>query len=598
MGDFRKLFPYIRSHLHLLAAALLLLSFSSILEALVVMLLGPIFNQLSATAGVVQPGDKFEFLQRLLGLGSDSLGRIALLLVAFAVMKGVCLYLAEYAMSYSGQQVVASLRKQLSRHLLDQSVAFFSSHPTGKLMARVITDTERLQQTVSKTLADFTRQVLLLFVFLALVFYTDWKLALLSFLVFPVVLFTTVRLGRRMRQVSWRSQENLAEISSKLQETITGQKIVKAFGMETYEQERFNASTDRLVEANLKAARIGALGPPLIEVIGYISFVPFLLYADFQMNSGFTVGAFVVFIAALFRLYEPIRKLSRMHLFFQQAFASAGRVFELLESRVEIRDAPEAVEMGPLLHRIRFQNVHFAYGPSQFPAVLEGVNLSMERGEIVALVGPSGAGKSTLAGLLLRLYDVSSGSILVDGRDIRQVTQASLRRQIAIVTQETLLFNDTARNNIAYGRADCSQEEIESAARAAFCHDFISCLPHGYQTMIGERGQRLSGGQRQRIAIARALLKRASILVLDEATSALDTESERLVQEALGNLMRRCTTLVIAHRLSTVRMAHRIVVMEGGRIVEIGDHNSLMRRSGLYRRLHDLQFADAQLVQP
>ena len=597
MNDLRRLFPYIRPNIHLLIVSLLLLVASGALETVVIMLLAPIFNQLSSSAGMASSGsDKFAFLQPLLGLSQNSLVRVAFFLVLFSFFKGIFLYLAEYAMSYSGQQVVAALRKRLNSHLLDQSMAFYAGQPTGKLMARVIADSERLQETVSRTLTDFFRQVLLLLFFLALVFYTDWKLALLSFLIGPLVLWITVKLGHRMRQVSWRSQENLSEISRTLQETIVGQRIVKAFGMEEFERRRFDESTDRLVRANLKVARISALSSPLVEFIGYVSFVPFLLYAHYEINRGFTLGAFVVFVAALFRLYEPVRKLSRMHLNFQQAFASSSRIFELLDTHIEIKDNPEARELSPIQHEIAFDNVSFRYQEPDSQPVLTGIDLVIQKGEIVALVGSSGAGKSTVAGLIPRFYDVTSGRITIDGSDIRQVTLLSLRQQIAMVTQETFLFDDTIRNNIAYGRKDCTREEIMEAARAACIHDFFLNLPQGYDTVVGERGQRLSGGERQRIAIARAILKDAPVLILDEATSALDSESERLVQEALYNLMQNRTTLVIAHRLSTVRAAHRIVVMEGGGIVEIGNHDSLLERSGVYRKLHDLQFADVKVV--
>ena len=597
MTDFRKLLPYIRPHFHLLLVALVLLVLSGALETFLIMLLAPIFNQLSTVAGIESSGeDKFAFLQEFLGLDSGNLVQIAFLLVVFALFKGVFLYCAEYSMSYSGQQVVASLRQHLYEHLLNQSLAFYGHNPTGQLMARVVTDTERIQETVSKTLTDFIRQVLLLLLFLGLVFYTEWRLALLSFLIAPLVLAITVKMGRRMRRVSQRSQENLAEISHLLQETIAGQRIVQAFGMEEYEGKRFNQSVGNLVQANLKATRISALSSPLVEFIGYLSFVPFLLYANYQINRGFTIGAFVVFVAALFRLYEPVRKLSRMHLIFQQAFASSTRVFELLDTHIEIQDSPGARELAPMEKEIAFEEVSFHYKGPESQLVLQDIDLTIRKGEIVALVGSSGAGKSSLASLIPRFFDVAAGRITFDDQDIREVSLESLRRQIAIVTQETFLFNDTVINNIAYGREDCTLEDIKAAARAAFIHDFIVGLPGGYDTLIGERGQLVSGGQRQRIAIARAILKGAPVLILDEATSALDSESERLVQEALYNLMQHCTTLVIAHRLSTVRAADRIVVLEAGRIVETGNHESLLECSGVYRKLYDLQFADVGFI--
>ncbi len=597
MSEIRRLLPYIRPHLLLLALSLILLVGSGILDALIITLLGPIFNQMSPAAGQIA-ADKFDFLQSWLSLhGDDRFLRIAAFLVLFSLLKGFFLYAAEYMMSFTGQKVVAGLRKDLNRHLLSQSMAFFARNPTGKLMARVITDTERLQETVSKTMTDFCRQVILLLLFLCLVFYIDWKLSLLSFLIAPLVLSITVRLGRRIRSVSLRSQENLSDISHTLQESISGQKIVQTFGMESHEESRFNQLVERLVGVNLKVARISALSSPLMEFIGYVAFVPFLLYANFQINRGFTVGAFVVFVAALFRLYEPVRKLSRMHLHFQQASASAQRVFEILDQAPEIRDHPEALPLPPFSGSIDFERVAFSYPGNRQP-VLNGIDLRIQKAEIVALVGASGAGKTSLVSLIPRFYDVRRGAVRIDGIDIRKVTLRSLRSQISMVTQETFLFNDSIRNNIAYGRQDCSMTEIEEAAKSAFIHEFVVSLPRGYEEKIGERGHRLSGGQRQRIAIARAVLKKAPILILDEATSSLDAESERLVQMALENLMRNCTTVVIAHRLSTIRLADRIVVMKEGRIVEEGNHETLMRRSGVYQKLYELQFSDSPAVFP
>jgi subfamily B ATP-binding cassette protein MsbA len=591
MSIAKRLFPFVRPYLPLLVLAVVLLVGSGFLEALIIMMLAPIFNHLTPTAAAGD--DKFQFLQQMLGLEGEGYAiRVALYLVLFSLVKGVFLYIAEYSMSRSGQCVVATLRRRLFSHLMDQSLAFYSRNPTGKLMARIVTDTERLQETVSRTVTDFVRQIFLLLFFLGVVFYTDWKLSLLSFAIAPIVLSITVRLGEKIRRHSWRSQENLSEISHSLQESISGQKVVKAFGMEDHERSRFNRLVDRLVKVNLRVVRVGALGSPLIEFIGYLAFVPFLFYANYQVSRGFSVGAFVVFVAALFRLYEPVRKLSRMHLHFQQAAASASRVFELMDTRIEMPEATDARVLSPLEKRIEFKEVVFAYpGDSSVP-VLRDINLTINKGDIVALVGSSGAGKTSLVNLLPRFYDVDEGQISIDGQDIRTCTISSLRSQIAIVTQETFLFDDTIRRNISYGREDCSLEEVKEAAQAAYIHDYVESLPDQYETIIGERGQRLSGGQQQRIAIARAVLKKAPILILDEATSALDTESERLIQKAFHNLMQYCTTVVIAHRLSTVRMADRIVVLSEGRIVEEGSHEQLMERSGVYQKLYELQFVD------
>ena len=598
MNIIKRLFPYVRPYLALLIVAVVLLVGSGFLEALIIMMLAPIFNQLtpSMAASAAAGGDKFAFLQRTLGLEGEGYAiRIAVYLVLFSLVKGLFLYLADYSMSRSGQCVVATIRRLLFSHLMEQSLAFFARNSTGKLMARIITDTERMQETVSRTVTDFVRQIFLLLFFLCLLFYTDWKLSLLSFAIAPIVLSITVKLGEKIRRHSWRSQENLSEISHALQETISGQKVVKAFGMEDHERSRFNRLVDRLVNVNLKVVRVGALGSPLIEFIGYLAFVPFLFYANYQVSRGFTVGAFVVFVAALFRLYEPVRKLSRMHLHFQQAAASASRVFELMDTKIEMPELPDAKPLPTLKEDIVFDDVVFAYPGDDSVPVLQNIDLTIHKGDIVALVGSSGAGKTSLVNLLPRFYDVDEGQILIDGQDIRSCTISSLRSQIAIVTQETFLFDETIRSNIAYGREDCSLDEVIEAAEAAFIHDFIKALPEQYETVIGERGQRLSGGQQQRIAIARAILKKAPILILDEATSALDTESEQLIQKALNNLMQHCTTVVIAHRLSTIRLADRIAVLDKGRLVEEGSHETLMQNSGVYRKLYELQFADVSI---
>ena len=492
-------------------------------------------------------------------------------------------------MAYSGQQVVAKIRKSLYSHLLEQSMAFFSNRPTGQLIARVMSDTERLQEAVSKTITDAARQLVLMLAFLALVLYADWRLSLLAFLVAPIILLFTLQLGKRVRKISWASQEKISNLSNLLQETITGRRIVKAFGMEQHEQARFESMTDGLVGLNLRLTRTAALSSPIMEFLGYLLFAPFLLYANSQIGQGVSAGAFVAFIVALFKLYEPVRKLSRMHLHFEQAFACAGRVFEILEEDMAIKELKNAKVLPPLRKSIEFRGVSFNYNQPGSSRVLKNIQLKITKGEIVALVGKSGAGKSTLASLLLRFYDVTSGKITFDGMDIKKVTLSSLREKIAIVTQETVLFNDTVRNNILYGRLGASWEDVVEAAKASYIHDFIISLKNGYNTIIGERGEMISGGQRQRIAVARAVLKKAPILILDEATSALDSASEKVVQRALQNLMHNSTTFVIAHRLSTIISADRIVVMENGKILEIGDHNSLLSQPGLYRDLYEMQ---------
>jgi len=588
MRELRRLYPFIRPYAGLLAISVLLLFGSALLEGAIVVLLEPIFNAWSEGPELAAPGSFSAFTQWL-GLSEGPLWKIPAYLVLFALFKGVFLYAAEYSMSYTGQQVVASLRSRLHGHLLQQSMAFFSATSTGQLMARLITDTERIQESVSRTLTDTARQAVLAATFLAILLIINAWLTLAVFALVPPVAAIIFKLGGKLRQVALRSQRNLADISAALQETIAGQRIVKAFSMEDYEQRRFESMVQRQARNNLGVARISALSSPLMEMLGYLALVPLLLYANHLIQNDLSLGAIVTFMVALLRLYDPLRKLSRIHLQFQQAFASSERIFELLDRPADLQEAPQAIELPPFSREIRFEKASLKYDNHRQAPALKDIDLTIRKGETVALVGGSGAGKTSLAGLIPRFYDATQGRVLIDGTDVRQVRLRSLRRQVAMVTQETFLFNDTLRNNIAYGKQELPQQRIEEAARAAYIHDFIASLAQGYETVVGERGEQLSGGQRQRIAIARALLKNAPILILDEATSALDSESERLVQKALENLMRHSTTLVIAHRLSTVRQADRIVVLEAGRIVETGDHDSLLDRSGVYRKLYELQ---------
>ncbi len=595
MAELSRLFPYVRPYLWLLAVALILLTGSGLFEASIVILMEPTFNLLShqtaagSLAEASVPAEKFAFLTSWVNsIAGISIVTICIFIVLLSFLKGAFLCLADYAMARVGQKVVASLRLNIQWAMLQQSASFFSTHPTGQLMARVISDTERLQNAVSVEFTDFFRQIILLVVFLGIVFYIDWWLSLMAFLVAPLVLLITWYLGRKVRVLAGRVQGKLADVSSSLQEMITGQRIVKAFTSEEYERTRFSRLVDDLVKLNLKMARVTAASSPLMEFIGYALFAPFLFYANQQISQGGSLGTFVMFMMALFRLYEPIRKLSRIHLHFQQALACSTRIFKVIETPISVREVESPVILAGFNDEMCFEDVDFNYGSDQ-PAVLAGINLRIRRGEVVALVGPSGAGKSTLISLIPRFYDVTRGAVLLDGQDTRQLSLESLRWQIAIVGQETFLFNDTVRNNIAYGRFECTLDEVKMAAQAAYIHDFVAGLPEGYDTMIGERGGLVSGGQRQRIAIARAILKQAPILILDEATSALDSESEHLVQRALYNLMEGRTTVVIAHRFSTIRRADRIVVMERGHIVEVGNHESLVAASGIYRKYYEMQ---------
>ena len=515
----------------------------------------------------------------------------AILVVYF--VKGVGAYLSGYLMTDVGQRVVRDLRNALFRHILGQSVAFFAFQTTGRLMSRITNDVALVQRAVSETIGDLTRESLALLGFAALLFYYDARLALVCLTGAPVVVYPLVRLGQRVRRTARRSQEAMEQMSHVSAEAITGHRIVKAFGAEQREGAKFERSSEHFYRTSMRVTSALSALPPLMEFIGGVAFVGALAYGSQEIGAGrLSPGEFTAFVAALFMMYAPAKKLSRVNADLQQAAAAGERIFEILDSHNEVQEKADAVVLPPFRRRIEFRDVQFTYGGADRPATLDGVSLSVGAGQMLAVVGRSGAGKTTLVNLIPRFYDVTGGAILLDGHDVRDVTLASLRSQIGIVTQETVLFDDTIAANIAYGKPDADREDIEAAARAAHAHEFIVRLEGGYDAMIGERGQRLSGGQRQRIAIARAILRDSPILILDEATSSLDAEAEMLVQEALSNLIRNRTCFVIAHRLSTVRRADAIVVLERGHIVESGTHEELIARGTAYAKLYELQLQE------
>ena len=520
--------------------------------------------------------------------------RIALTILVLYAVKGVGSYLASTLIASVGQRAVTDMRNQLYEHVLGQSFTFFKRHSTGSLMSHFTTDVERLQHAVADIAGDLLKEGFSVIGLAVILLVHDWRLALFTLIFMPLAFAPLVRLGRRLRASSDTSLRRWRDISEILQETISGFRIVKAFAMEPFEIHRFQRAASRLLHVNLHIARTNAILPPLMEAVGGLAIVATLFYGSSQIQLGrLTTGEFVSFLAALFLMYTPIKRLSRVNANLQGALAASSRVFEVLDTHQEVVDGSSARELPPMASEIRFEDVGFRY-PDGSQHVLKGVNLVARRGEVVAVVGPSGAGKTTLLNLLPRFYDVSEGVVRIDGVDIRDATLRSLRDQIGLVTQEIVLFNDTVGANIGYGMENVDRTRMETAARAAFAHDFILDLPRRYDTVIGERGSRLSGGQRQRIAIARALLKDPPILILDEATSALDAESERLVQAALANLIKGRTTLVVAHRLSTVRAADRIVVLENGEVREVGSHDELLRSPvGIYSRLYGAQFAAA-----
>jgi subfamily B ATP-binding cassette protein MsbA len=532
--------------------------------------------------------------EALPGDGNLPFWATAILLAYFA--KGLGAYFSAFLMTDIGQRVVRDLRNQLFRHTLDQSAEFFSQRTTGHLMSRVTNDVSQVQQAVSETIGDLLRESLALIGYAVLLFYWDYRLALVCVTGAPIVVYPLVRLGQRVRRTSRRSQEELARLSHITAEAFTGHRIVKAFGAEAHEARRFSLASDRLYRTNIKITSTVALLPPLMEFLGGLAVVALIWYGSRKISSGaMTQGNFLAFIFAAFMMYTPVKKLSRVNTNLQQAIAAAERIFEMLDTHSEVTERPGARSLPPLRDHVEFRNVSFVYRDAADSPILQDVSFRVGAGQVIAIVGLSGAGKTTLVNLIPRFYDATGGAILVDGVDIRSVTLRSLRSQVGIVTQETVLFDDTIASNIAYGSPGATREAIEAAARAAHAHEFIERLASGYETDIGERGQRLSGGQRQRLAIARALLKNAPILILDEATSSLDAESEQLVQDALANLMRNRTAFVIAHRLSTVRRADKIVALERGRVAEIGRHEELLARSGgVYAKLYSLQLFDRE----
>jgi ATP-binding cassette, subfamily B, bacterial MsbA len=540
-----------------------------------------------------------DILDKVLPHGED-LSFVAALIIGFYIVKGLGSYFSAYLMADIGQRVVRDLRNRLLRHVLGQSAGFFARRSTGQLLSRLTSDVAQVQHAVSETVGDLLQESLALVGYASLLFYYDAGLALVCLTGAPLIVYPLAQLGRRLRRTTRRSQEALEHLSHVSAEAFSGHRIVKAFSAEEREAQKFEVASHRLYRTNMTVTRIVSVLPPLMELLGGMAIAVALWYGSRAIAAGrLTPGEFTSFVAALLLMYGPVKKLSRVNASLQQAIAGAERIFEVLDQHTEVRERPGAPAMPPFMRSIEFRDVVFAYDDASARPILRHLTLTVSAGQMVAIVGRSGAGKTTLVNLLPRFYDVTSGAILIDGVDIRDVTIASLRAQIGMVTQETVLFDDTVARNIAYGVPGASQAEIEAAARAANAHGFILALPDRYETPIGERGQRLSGGQRQRIAIARAILKNSPILILDEATSALDSESELLVQEALANLMMNRTSFVIAHRLSTIRRADAIVVMERGRVVEIGRHDDLVTRPhGTYARLHALQLLEGRRPQP
>ena len=516
-------------------------------------------------------------------------------IILLYIVKGFFAYGQSYLMSFVGEKVVANLREGLYAHLQKLSLSYFDRTATGLLMSRIINDVNLIQGAVSNSVTGFLKDSFTIVGLIGVIFYRDWRLAILAMLVLPIAVLPIVKFGRKLRKISTQSQKTMAEISIHLHETLSGNRIVKAFGTEDYEIERFRERVRKFFQLTMKDVSIKSMSSPIMEFLGGIGIAAIIWYGGYNVIKGqSTPGTFFSFLTALLMLYEPIKHLSGVNNTIQQGMAAAVRVFEILDLKEEIQDPKGAQVITGIRQGIVFKKVSFGYGNDW---VLRDINLEVKAGEIVAVVGTSGGGKTTLVNLIPRFYEASEGEILIDGRSIKEITLASLRRQIGMVSQQTILFNDTVRNNIAYGSPDKTEEDIIRAAQAAYAYDFIQRLPEKMETLIGEQGVRLSGGERQRISIARALLKDAPILILDEATSSLDSDSEAEVQRALENLMKGRTTFIIAHRFSTIRNVDRILVLSQGRIVEEGNHDRLMELDGEYKRLYEIQFRENGVIQ-
>jgi len=512
-------------------------------------------------------------------------------IILLFLFRGLCRYLNDYFIRTAGQMAVQHVRNDVYSRSMYLSLGFFQRQTTGGLMARVLSDVGTMQEGVATVVTGLFRDCISAVSLLGVVFYRNWQLALISLVVVPLTIYPAQKIGRRIKNLSRQGQEKLGDIAGILQETYSGIKVIKAFGLEEREVAKFSANNTQFYGVMRRSIKYEALSTPMMEFITSFGVAAVVWAGGASVMGGkMTAPEFFSFVTAMVLMYNPIKKLSGTYNSIQRSLGAAERVFEIIDAQPEIVDAPDAKSVDRVRGEVEFRDVTFSY---QDENVLQGINLSAKKGDVIALVGPSGAGKTTLVSLISRFYDVTGGAVLIDGHDVRNVRLTDLLRQVALVDQETTLFNDTIANNIRYGKPDASDAEVEAAARAAFAHDFIvELLPEGYATNIGDRGVRLSGGQRQRLCIARAILKDAPILILDEATSALDTESEQMVQQALENLMANRTTFVIAHRLSTIYRADRIVVLENGVTRESGTHGELLAANGLYRKLYDMQFKE------
>ncbi len=603
-GEFGRLLRYIKPYKVRLVLGVACLFLVGLGEGLLALMIAPIVDR------VLNPGApddrlllfKNPFTHQPIYINSflphwvHSVGTtFAVAFLALFVGKGLAEFAGNMLVQYAGAAAVTDFRNQVYEKVVRQPIGFFQQHQTGRVMSAIINDVERVRNMFSEFLALGFRHIFTMFFLLAVLFATNWKMTLGSMVLLPVVVWPVRTFGKRIRGSVEKIQTGIGELSQILEETVSGNRVVKAFGMEGFEIAKFHKSARQLLRENMRWVRAIVITSPMMDLLGGVVLVLVLMYARVQIKQGLmTEGIFFTFVYALFKSYEPVKGLGSVYQQFEQAHGATATVFEYLGLAEEPAEEPGKCVLPPFSQIVEFDSVGFGYDPKT--PILKDVSLTAHAGEVIAIVGSSGAGKTTLVNLIPRFYDVDSGSVRLDGQDVRSVTMRSLREQMAIVTQETILFNDTVWNNICYGRPGLPQERVEAAAKAALAHDFILELPQGYQTMLGDRGQRLSGGQRQRIAIARAILKDSPILILDEATSELDSESEMLVQHALSNLMMGRTAFVIAHRLSTIRRADKIIVLDDGKITESGTHQELHARGGTYARLYEMQFADTDDV--
>jgi subfamily B ATP-binding cassette protein MsbA len=595
MKDYLRLLKFLKGHERVFAVAVLTMFVASFFEVFQLSLLAPMTDRIFTRKKIIIPNEVPQFVQNIINKFNDSdpaqiLGWILTGFVVMLIIKNVLTFAYQYLMGEVAQRIMRDIRYQLYETIQNLSLDYFSKKRTGELISRITHDVNLVENAVSYGITDLFRQTFMIILWICVAFSIDMRSAAVVFFLFPLIGFPMAQIGRKLHKIALGTQEKMADINTLLLETISGVQVVKAFSTEKYETMRFKAKNHDYYKLRMKSIKRLILIPPITDILGGISGILMILWFSKRlMADEMSFGFFVLFFASIMSIISPIKKLGNVNAITQQALSATTRIYEILDTKPSVQEKPQGVVLSELKNSIRFQNIHFRYDKEN-DEVIKGIDLEIKKGDLVAIVGPTGTGKTTLVNLIPRFYDPTSGSITFDGQDIKNATFESLRKQIGIVTQETILFNDTVKINVAYGRRNASQTEIEEASQRAFAHQFIVKMPQGYETMIGDRGFRLSGGEKQRMSIARAILKNPPILILDEATSQLDSESEKYVQEALDKLMEGRTVIAIAHRLSTIKKADKIVVLENGKIVGLGKHEELLGTCALYQKLHQMQF--------